>query len=159
MTITEQNTDLSALDIGQIMNLLPHRYPFLLVDKIINIDGTDGAVGIKNVTINEPFFQGHFPDYPIMPGVLIIEGLAQTAGAIVSNDPDSKGAPKQVYFMTLDKAKIRKPVRPGDVLEYHVTKSKSRGSIFKFDCKAIVAGQKVAEAEVSAMMVDAEENS
>jgi 3-hydroxyacyl-[acyl-carrier-protein] dehydratase len=146
----------TSLDIGEIMQLLPHRYPFLLVDKIVDIQGGDAAVGIKNVTINEPFFQGHFPGSPIMPGVLIIEGLAQTAGAITANHEGSSGKPKLVYFMTIDKAKFRKPVLPGDVLEYHVVKSRARGNIFKFDCEAKVAGVKVAEAEVSAMMRDAE---
>ncbi|MEO0637612.1 MAG: 3-hydroxyacyl-ACP dehydratase FabZ [Pseudomonadota bacterium] len=148
--------EMKSLNIADIMQLLPHRYPFLLVDRIERIQGGDAAVGIKNVTINEPFFVGHFPGSPIMPGVLIIEGLAQTAGAITAAHEGGSGAPKLVYFMTIDRAKFRKPVLPGDVLEYHVTKSRSRGSIFKFDCVAMVAGQKVAEAEVSAMMRDAE---
>ncbi|MEO0497568.1 MAG: 3-hydroxyacyl-ACP dehydratase FabZ [Pseudomonadota bacterium] len=149
-------TETTSLNIADIMRLLPHRYPFLLVDKIVGIQGGDAAVGIKNVTINEPFFVGHFPGSPIMPGVLIIEGLAQTAGAITAAFEGGNGVPKLVYFMTIDRAKFRKPVVPGDVLEYHVTKSRARGSIFKFDCVAKVGDHKVAEAEVSAMMRDAD---
>lgn len=150
------HTEMKSLNIADIMRLLPHRYPFLLVDRIEKVQGGDAAVGIKNVTINEPFFVGHFPGAPIMPGVLIIEGLAQTAGAITAAAEGEAGAPKLVYFMTIDRAKFRKPVLPGDVLEYHVTKSRARGAIFKFDCVAMVGDQKVAEAEVSAMMRDAE---
>ena len=143
---------LETLDIDQIMKLLPHRYPFLMVDKIIEIDGDESAIGIKNVTFNEPHFTGHFPGNPIMPGVLIIEGMAQTAGAICSHLHFS-GKPNLVFFMTIDAAKFRKPVRPGDVLEYHLKKYKQKRNIFKYTAEAIVDGNKVAEAQIGAMMM------
>jgi 3-hydroxyacyl-[acyl-carrier-protein] dehydratase len=142
---------LEAVDIMRVLRLLPHRYPFLLVDRIIEIDQDNSAIGIKNVTVNEPHFQGHFPGYPVMPGVLIIEAMAQTAGAIclLSTGGDK---PSLVYFMTIDNAKFRKPVIPGDRLELHVKKLKKRGNIWRFQCEGIVDGAKVAEAEISAMM-------
>lgn len=143
---------LDSVDIQKIMELLPHRYPFLLVDRIIEIDGDRKAIGLKNVTVNEPHFQGHFPSAPVMPGVLIIEGMAQTAGAICQL-ANGGGSPSLVYFMTIDNAKFRKPVVPGDRLEYHVEQTKKRGNIWKFDCVAKVDGAKVAEASVSAMLV------
>jgi 3-hydroxyacyl-[acyl-carrier-protein] dehydratase len=142
---------LETLEIKQIMRLLPHRYPFLLIDRIIEIDSDNSAIGIKNVTANEPHFTGHFPDFPVMPGVLIIEAMAQTAGAIcINSTKDDK--PSLVYFMTVDGAKFRKPVVPGDRLELHVKKLKQRGNIWRFACEAHVSGAKVAEAEISAMM-------
>jgi len=150
----EQQSELSSADIMQIMALLPHRYPFLMVDRIVDIDGDNSAIGIKNVTINEPHFQGHFPDQPVMPGVLLIEGMAQTAGAICVHARQGTSRPKIVYFMTIDKAKFRKPVVPGDTVEYHVQKIRSRGTIWKFRVDAVVAGTRVAEAEISAMLVD-----
>jgi 3-hydroxyacyl-[acyl-carrier-protein] dehydratase len=142
---------LETLDIERLMQLLPHRYPFLLVDRVIDIDGDDSAVGIKNVTINEPHFTGHFPGKPVMPGVLIVEAMAQTAGAIVLNriGGDSSAL---VFFMTIDNAKFRKPVVPGDRLEIHVQKQKQRGGIFRYAGQAIVDGVKVAEADVQAMV-------
>ncbi len=144
---------LGAADIQKVLEVLPHRYPFLMVDKIININGDESGVGIKNVTFNEPQFQGHFPGTPIFPGVLIIEGMAQTAGAMcVLSMPEGK-APRLVYFMTIDKAKFRKPVGPGDVLEYHLTKIKSRGNMWWYRGEAKVAGTLVAEAELAAMLV------
>ena len=143
---------LEAADIGRVMAALPHRYPFLLVDRIVEIDGNRSAVGIKNVTVNEPHFQGHFPARPIMPGVLIVEAMAQTAGAITVLASGSS-APSLVYFMTIDKCKFRKPVVPGDRLELHVTLEKARGSINRYSCVAKVDGGKVAEAEISAMTV------
>ena len=146
-------SELTTMDIMRLMEMLPHRYPFLLVDKIIEIDGDNSAIGIKNVTINEPHFQGHFPAQPVMPGVLMIEGMAQTAGAIccASRGPDFR--PKLVYFMTVDKVKFRKPVGPGDVLEYHVRKTKQRNNMWWFFGEAKVDGVRVAEAEISAMLV------
>jgi 3-hydroxyacyl-[acyl-carrier-protein] dehydratase len=153
-------TDVHTLDhvqIGEIFQLLPHRYPFLLIDRIVDIEEDDKATGIKNVTVNEPHFNGHFPGEPIMPGVLIVEAMAQTCGAIVANR-HSRGQRKLVYFMTIDGAKFRKPVIPGDVLKLHVVKLKQRGSIFKYDCEARVDDHKVAEAIISAMMVDPEES-
>jgi 3-hydroxyacyl-[acyl-carrier-protein] dehydratase len=144
---------LQSADIQKLLSILPHRYPFLLIDKIIDIDGDNSATGIKNVTINEPHFQGHFPGQPIMPGVLIIEAMAQTAGAIsiIANGHET---PSIVYFMTIDNAKFRKPVVPGDRLEIKVTKIKRRGSLSKYACVATVDGVKVAEAEVTAMIVN-----
>lgn len=142
---------LETLDIARLLKLLPHRYPFLLVDKIIDIDGDRSATGIKNVTANEPHFQGHFPDHPVMPGVLIIEAMAQTAGAICLHSMGS-GMPSLVYFLTIDNAKFRRPVVPGDRLELRVVKEKQRGNIWRFACEARVDDVKVAEAVVSAMM-------
>lgn len=146
-----QTTTLETADLDEVMRLLPHRYPFLLVDRIINIDGNKSAVGIKNVTFNEPHFQGHFPGKPVMPGVLIIEGMAQTSGAIGLRALNL-GEPALVFFMTIDNAKFRKPVVPGDVLEYHVDLIKMRRNICRYACVAKVGGEKVAEAEVSAML-------
>lgn len=146
----ETKSQLATTDILELMALLPHRYPFLLVDKIIEIDGDNSAIGIKNVTVNEPHFMGHFPGEPIMPGVLLIEGMAQTAGAICARMQG--GGAKLVYFMTIDNARFRKPVRPGDRVEYHVSKQKQRGNIWKFHCDAKVDGQLVAEADIGAML-------
>jgi 3-hydroxyacyl-[acyl-carrier-protein] dehydratase len=148
--------ELPSADIGKVMKLLPHRYPFLLVDRIRDMDRDESCVGIKNVTINEPFFQGHFPGFPVMPGVLIIEGLAQTAGALCVHNLNEDYKPQLVYFMGIDRAKFRKPVLPGDQLEYHVRKVRSRGRAWRFYGEAKVNGQIVAEAEVSAMIVDPE---
>ena len=149
----ETGSALGVLDIAGVMRLLPHRYPFLLVDRIHSIDGDDSAVGVKNDTVNEPHFRGHFPGKPVMPGVLIIEALAQTAGAICLHKM-ADGKPSLVYFMTIDNAKFRKPVVPGDTVEYHVRKIRRRSNIWRFAAEARVAGIKVAEAEVSAMLVD-----
>jgi 3-hydroxyacyl-[acyl-carrier-protein] dehydratase len=147
-------TTLETADIVAILKALPHRYPFLMVDRIKDIDGDDSGVGIKNVTFNEPHFQGHFPGHPVMPGVLLIEGMAQTAGALCVLAHGLSGPPKLVYFMTIDNAKFRKPVVPGDTVEYHVRKIRRRSNIWRFAAEARVAGIKVAEAEVSAMLVD-----
>jgi 3-hydroxyacyl-[acyl-carrier-protein] dehydratase len=142
---------LETLDILQVLKMLPHRYPFLMIDRVIEIDGDNSAIGIKNVTFNEPHFQGHFPGQPVMPGVLIIEAMAQTAGAICISSIADQG-PSLVYMLTIDNAKFRKPVVPGDRVEIHVRKVKKRGSIWRFACEAIVDGGKVAEAEIQAMM-------
>ena len=147
---------IGPIEIGELFKLLPHRYPFLLIDRIESMDGDNCAIGIKNVTVNEPHFNGHFPGEPIMPGVLIVEAMAQTAGAITAK-MHSGGKRKLVYFMTIDECRFRKPVLPGDRLELHVNKVRQRGNIFKFDCHAIVDAQKVAEARIGAMMVDPEE--
>ena len=151
----EAKTTLGVADLRQILTLLPHRYPFLLVDKIIEIDGDDSAIGIKNVTVNEPHFMGHFPDHPIMPGVLLVEGMAQTAGAICARKAGTGS--DLVYFMTIDNARFRKPVVPGDRVEFHVTKHKQRGNIWKFHCDAKVDGQLAAEADIGAMIVNKED--
>jgi 3-hydroxyacyl-[acyl-carrier-protein] dehydratase len=147
---------LGSADIMRLMQILPHRYPFLLIDKIIEIDGDNSATGIKNVTINEPHFSGHFPGKPIMPGVLIIEAMAQTAGALALY---ARGVESQalVYFMSIDGAKFRKPVVPGDQLRIHVKKIKRRGGLMKYACEAMVDGVRVAEAEVTAMLIDQHE--
>jgi 3-hydroxyacyl-[acyl-carrier-protein] dehydratase len=145
---------LGTADITRVLRLLPHRYPFLLVDRIFDMDRDESAVGVKCVTFNEPFFQGHFPGYPIMPGVLIIEGLAQTAGALCVHSRGESHTPQLVYFMGIDRAKFRKPVVPGDELHFHVKKIRSRGRAWRFYGEAKVNGQLVAEAEISAMIVD-----
>jgi 3-hydroxyacyl-[acyl-carrier-protein] dehydratase len=152
--MTEMPTKLETADILQILDVLPHRYPFLLIDRIIEINGTDSCIGIKNVTINEPQFTGHFPTRPLFPGVLLIEGMAQTAGAIcVLAKLGEQARLKQVFFMTIDKAKFRKPVVPGDVIEYHMRKINNRRNMWWFRGEAKVAGALVAEAEVGAMLV------
>jgi 3-hydroxyacyl-[acyl-carrier-protein] dehydratase len=154
MTVTDETKELGSADIQKILELLPHRYPFLMVDRIVDIDRDESARGLKNVSFNEPHFQGHFPGHPVMPGVLILEGMAQTAGAICIRNAGTDGPPRVVYLMTIDGAKFRRPVVPGDVLEYHVRKTRSRGVVWKFQCEGIVAGVKVAEAEISAMLID-----
>jgi len=150
--MTEAKTP-ETIDIVRLQELLPHRYPFLLIDRIVEVNGDDFAIGIKNVTMNEPHFTGHFPGNPVMPGVLIIEAMAQTAGAIcVNGRPGGVTEPPVVFFMTIDSAKFRRPVVPGDKLELHVTKLKQRGGIFRFACEGRVDGVKVAEAELTAMV-------
>jgi 3-hydroxyacyl-[acyl-carrier-protein] dehydratase len=153
----ETGKKLGTADIARVMKLLPHRYPFLLIDRLQDMDGDESCVGIKNVTINEPFFQGHFPEFPVMPGVLIIEGLAQTAGALCVASLGEDYNPQVVYFMGIDKAKFRRPVVPGDQLHYHVRKLRSRGRVWRFYGEARVNGHVVAEAEVSAMIADSAE--
>ncbi len=146
--------EMRSADIARVMKLLPHRYPFLLIDKIIEMEGDYSAVGIKAVTINEPFFQGHFPQFPVMPGVLLIEGMAQTAGALSADGLSENYEPSLVFFMTIDKAKFRRPVVPGDTVYYHVKKIRARGKVFRFGCEARVNGLLVAEAEIGAMITD-----
>jgi 3-hydroxyacyl-[acyl-carrier-protein] dehydratase len=145
---------LETLDTLGLLKLLPHRYPFLLIDRIVDIDGDNSATGIKNVTFNEPHFQGHFPGQPVMPGVLIVEAMAQVAGAISLKAANSD-KPSLVYFLTIDGAKFRKPVVPGDRLEIKVKKIKKRGNIVRFACEAFVDGAMVAEAEIQAMLAPA----
>jgi len=146
-------TKIEAVDIETVLKMLPHRYPFLMVDRVINIQGDEGGIGIKNVTINEPQFQGHFPGNPVFPGVLMIEGMAQTAGVLCIAATGAQ--PKSVFFLTIDKAKFRKPVRPGDTIEYHMKRIAHRKSMWWYRGEAKVAGQIVAEAEVGAMLSDA----
>lgn len=146
--------ELQTAGIAEILKLLPHRYPMLLVDRIIEMRGDESCIGIKNVSFNEPYFAGHFPGHPVMPGVLLIEGMAQTAGALCVNSRKGGTRPKIVYFMTIDKAKFRRPVIPGDIVEYHMRKLRSRGSMWWFRGEAKVSGVLVAEAEVSAMLSD-----
>ena len=145
---------LMSADIARIMKLLPHRYPFLLIDKMIDMDGEESGTAIKNVTINEPFFQGHFPGKPVMPGVLLVEAMAQAAGALVLNHLGDAHAGKLVFFMSIDKARFRKPVLPGDVVHFHVKLSNKRAPVWKYWAEAHVDGKKVAEAEIGAMLMD-----
>ncbi len=146
----------TIINIEKIIKSLPHRYPILLVDKVVELEVGKKIVAIKNVTFNEPHFLGHFPDHPIMPGVLIIEALAQAGALMVTSAPDFKAEDKLVYFMSIDGAKFRKPVVPGDVLELHVEAVQNRGAVWKLSATAIVDGQKVSEAQLSAMIVDKE---
>ena len=141
-----------TLDINEIRAILPHRYPFLLVDRIVEMEA-DRVVGIKQVTANEPHFTGHFPEFPVMPGVLIVEAMAQTAGVLVLHSMMDRGN-KLVLLVAIENARFRKPVVPGDELRLHVTKDRSRGMIWKFNGVGLVNGQKVAEATFAAMIRD-----
>lgn len=149
----ETTTSIDTVGIQKILATLPHRYPFLLIDRIERMRGDEFGVGIKNVTANEPQFMGHFPGNPIMPGVLMIEGMAQTGGVMALTSVGGIG--KLVFFMTIDKAKFRKPVTPGDRVEYHMTKIAKKRSIWFYRGEAFVDGKLVAEAELSAMLADA----
>ena len=144
---------LEAADIALVMQMLPHRYPFLLVDRVIDIRGDEFGIGIKNVTVNEPQFQGHFPGNPIFPGVLMIEGMAQTAGVLCITSTSSSQS-KSVFFLTIDKCKFRKPVVPGDTIEYHMTRTNRRKDMWWYRGEAKVNGVIVAEAELGAMISD-----
>jgi 3-hydroxyacyl-[acyl-carrier-protein] dehydratase len=150
----EVQTSTSTLEAEQICRLLPHRYPFLLIDRIEQVAGDVSCVGIKNVSINEPFFQGHFPGQPVMPGVLMLEGMAQCAGAIctLANGLAQGGPPQSVFFLTVDKAKFRRPVRPGDRIEYHMHKITRKKNMWWYRGEARVDGQLVCEAELGAMI-------
>ena len=147
-------TTATSVDIKRILQMIPHRYPMLMVDRVIDMHLDASAIGIKNVSINEPFFQGHFPSEPVMPGVLIVEAMAQTAAVLVvaTFGADSEG--KLVYFMTIDGVRFRRPVMPGDRLELHVSKVQSRANVWKFAGKAIVEGKVAAEATFAAMIRD-----
>ena len=143
------------MNINEIMHCLPHRYPFLLVDRIIDIQPGQSIVGIKNVTFNEPFFQGHFPGQPIMPGVLIVEAMAQVAGVLAFRS-GIEGDSKSVYFMSIEKAKFRRPVVPGDQLRFEIKVLQQRGSVWKFSGSATVDGKVASEADFTAMLTDRE---
>lgn len=143
-----------TIDIMRIMDMIPHRYPILLVDRIVEFEADQYAVGLKNVTFNEPHFQGHFPRMPVMPGVLIVEAMAQTSAILVVQTLGKAAEGKLVYFMTIDEAKFRKPVTPGDTLMIHVTKERSRGGVWKFRGEARVGDALCAEATYSAMILD-----
>ena len=142
------------LDVMRIMQMIPHRYPMLMIEKVVDIVLGESATGIKNVSINEPFFAGHFPSRPVMPGVLIIEAMAQTAAVLVVSTLGADAEGKLVYFMTIDEARFRKPVMPGDTLHIHVTKQRHRANVWKFQGEAKVNGVLVAEAIYSAMILD-----
>jgi 3-hydroxyacyl-[acyl-carrier-protein] dehydratase len=146
----DETVKVDALKIASILKMLPHRYPFLMVDRIIDIRGDEFGIGIKNVTINEPQFQGHFPENPVFPGVLLLEGMAQTAGVLCVHAREE--SPPYVYFMTIDGAKFRKPVVPGDTIQYHMTLHKRRRNMWWYRGEAKVEGELVAEAMLSAMM-------
>src|SRR5215468_10284988 len=152
--MNEIGSTMESAQISNILKLLPHRYPFLMVDRIIGIRGDDCAIGIKNVTFNEPQFLGHFPANPVFPGVLMIEGMAQTAGVLCLKSMGATEKPQLVYFLTIDKARFRKPVVPGDTVEYHMTKINRRKMMWWFRGEAKVAGELVAEAEVGAIIAE-----
>jgi len=149
-------TELTSADIMRIMEMIPHRYPFLMIDRVVDIERDVCATGIKNVSINEPHFQGHFPRQPVMPGVLLIESMAQTAAVLVVETLKGAAAGKLVYFMTVDEGRFRRPVFPGDSVRVHVTKLRNRGNVWKFKGEAKVDGQIRAQATFSAMIMDDE---
>ena len=154
MDTLETGSTVEAIDVNRIMEMIPHRYPFLMIDRVVDIVPDMKATGVKNVTINEPYFAGHFPERPVMPGVLIIEAMAQTAAVFVVHTlgPESEG--KLVYFMSVDGARFRKPVEPGDQLHVEVSKQRSRGNVWKFTGEAKVDGKLVAEATYAAMIMN-----
>lgn len=150
----EQAQIVSRIDINRVMEMIPHRYPMLMIDRVINLMPGQSATGIKNVSINEGFFQGHFPTRPVMPGVLIIEAMAQTAAVLVVHTLGKDAEGKLVYFMSIDGARFRKPVGPGDQVHIHVAKERNRGSVWRFTCEAKVDDVLVAEATIAAMILD-----
>jgi 3-hydroxyacyl-[acyl-carrier-protein] dehydratase len=157
MNIQSDKTSLAvatAVDIRRILQMIPHRYPMLMVDRVVDMQLDHSAVGIKNVSINEPFFQGHFPSEPVMPGVLIVEAMAQTAAVLVVATFGAESEGKLVYFMSIDGVRFRRPVMPGDRLELHVEKIQSRANVWKFSGKALVEGKVAAEATFAAMIRD-----
>jgi 3-hydroxyacyl-[acyl-carrier-protein] dehydratase len=145
--------DIAVVDVKQLQQMIPHRYPFLLLDRMLDVRHGHSAIGIKNVTVNEPFFQGHFPGHPVMPGVLIVESMAQTAAALVISTLGPEIGIPIVYFMSIENAKFRKPVVPGDQLRLTMTKDRRRGNVWRFDGVAHVDGVVVAEASVTAMIM------
>ena len=148
-----QSKDLTSIDIDRILQLLPHRYPFLMIDRIIEIDGDDSAIGIKNISYNEPIFQGHFPEKPVFPGVLIIEAMAQVGGVLLMRGIKDR-ASKVVYFTSVNNVKWRRPVKPGDQLRFELDLIQVRGSMAKMSGVARVDGEVVCEAEMGAMVRD-----
>ncbi len=156
MNMSDHKTEQNNIGVERIMELIPHRYPMLLLDQLTEIVSGDSAVGIKCVTMNEPFFQGHFPGKPVMPGVLIVEAMAQAAATLVMLSMAGEAREKLVYFMSIDGAKFRKPVVPGDRLELHIKKERHRGAVWRFTGVGKVNGQPVAEATFTAMIADKE---
>src|SRR6266849_7982405 len=154
MDTASQQGRVPDLDIERIRAMIPHRYPFLMIDRVVEIVPDASAVGIKNVSINEPYFAGHFPQRPVMPGVLIIEAMAQTAAVLVVHTLGPEAEGKLVYFMSVDSARFRRPVVPGDCLHVRVTKQRNRGNVWKFEGRAEVGGQLMAEAVFAAMILN-----
>jgi 3-hydroxyacyl-[acyl-carrier-protein] dehydratase len=150
----QPNPNLPVIDVVGLMELLPHRPPMLMIDRLYNIVPGESAVGLKGVTVNEPFFVGHFPGHPVMPGVLQVEAMAQTAGALVVHSLGDAAKGKVSYFLTVDEARFRHPVTPGDTLRFAVNLVKSRGQIWKFSGDAYVGEKRVSNAIFSAMIVD-----
>jgi 3-hydroxyacyl-[acyl-carrier-protein] dehydratase len=156
MTESAPAAKLGSADIHRIMQMIPHRYPFLMIDRVVDLVTGVSATGIKNVTINENFFQGHFPSRPVMPGVLIVEAMAQTSGVVVVDSMGADAEGKLVYFMSVDSCRFRRPVEPGDQMHIFVARQHKRGNVWKFGCKVRVDGKVVAEAKVSAMLMPGE---
>jgi 3-hydroxyacyl-[acyl-carrier-protein] dehydratase len=156
--VTQPNlppVDVSLIETKQLLKMIPHRYPFLLIDRLVDVRHDHSAIGIKNVSVNEPFFVGHFPGHPVMPGVLIVESMAQTAAALVISTLGPDTETPIVYFMSIENAKFRKPVTPGDQLRLTVAKDRRRGNVWRFNGVARVDGTVVAEASITAMIMDA----
>ncbi len=151
---TVKSEVVEAIDVERVMQMIPHRYPFLMVDRVLNLVTGERATGVKNVSINEHHFQGHFPSRPVMPGVLIIESMAQTAAVLVVHTLGASFEGKLVYFMSVDDARFRRPVVPGDTLLVDVVKQRHRGNVWRFACEAKVDGALVAEATITAMIMD-----
>lgn len=154
MSEVAATAEVGSADIMRVMQMIPHRYPMLLVDKVVDMVRDRSATGIKNVTINEPHFQGHFPARPVMPGVMIIESMAQTAAVLVVHTLGDESEGKLVYFMSVDNARFRRPVVPGDTLHINVVKERSRGNVWKFSAQVLVEGHLAAEASFAAMILD-----
>lgn len=154
MAVRAAKDAVAEIDINRVMQMIPHRRPFLMIDRVVDLVSDVSATGVKNLSINEPFFQGHFPGRPVMPGVLIIEAMAQTAAVLVVHTlgPGSEG--KLVYFMSVDSCRFRRPVFPGNTLYVHVTKLRKRGNVWKFSAQAKVDGSLVADATFTAMILD-----
>ncbi len=157
MNETTPPAEVDPIEIKQILEMIPHRYPLLLVDKVKDVVSGESATGIKNVTMNEPQFQGHFPGHPVMPGVMIVESMAQTSAVLVVKTLGDAGLNKLVYFMSIENAKFRKPVTPGDRMYIQITKDRQRGNVWRFNGKAIVDDAVCAEALFTAMIVDPED--
>ena len=153
MTISNKVKSVDYIDVEKIIKMIPHRYPMLLIDKVIDIVIDQSAVGVKNVTANENFFTGHFPSKMVMPGVLMIESMAQTCAVLVIETLGEEAEGSLVYFMSVDGGKFRKPVVPGDQLKFHVNKIRNRSNVWKFKCKGYVEEKLVAEATISAMIM------
>jgi 3-hydroxyacyl-[acyl-carrier-protein] dehydratase len=154
MDTTEPGGAAAEIDIQRIMQMIPHRYPFLMIDRVVAVVPGESATGIKNVSVNEHYFQGHFPQRPVMPGVLIIEAMAQTAAVLVVHTLGSGAEGKLVYFMSVDSARFRRPVVPGDRLHVEVVRQRNRGNVWKFEGQAKVDGKLMAEATFAAMIMD-----